>query len=145
MNAERNFAAVWAEKDPLAAAQWAETLEKESQSIVASTIASIWSTRDWSETRKWLGTISGDFRDAAVGGALISDYQGSVPPAESLPLALTMMDKQYRNAVVQHIIQRWATDEPQAAVNWIQNSVLSRDEKQGLLSLDVFSQERYQP
>ena len=145
MNAQRNFATVWAEKDPLAAARWAETLDKESQSIAANTIATIWSAQDWPETRKWLGTISGDFRDSAVGGALMSDYENRVPPVESLPLALSMMDKQYRNSVVAHIIRRWAADEPQAAVDWIQNSVLSHEEKQELLSLEVFSQERYQP
>ncbi len=144
-NAQQILASTWAEKDPLAAAQWAEGLDKEDRARAAGTIANIWKNHDWAETQQWLGTISGDFRDAAIAGALTNDYQSRVSPSEALPLALSMMDRQNRNTVVQRVIERWASDEPQAAIQWIQTSVLSREEKEGLLSLEVFTQQRYQP
>jgi hypothetical protein len=141
-NAERAFAYTWADRDPLAAAQWAEGLEMEDRAMAAGTIANIWKNRDWEEARQWLGTISGDFRDAAIAGALNDVYQGRISPAEALPLALSMMDRQNRNNVVQHVIERWGSEEPQAAIDWIQGSPLSREEKQDLLALDVFHPQR---
>jgi hypothetical protein len=143
-NAERALASSWAERDPLEAAQWAEGLELEDRVTAAGTIANLWKSRNWEEARAWLGTISGEFRDAAIAGALNFDYQGQISPAEALPLALSMMDRQNRNSVVQNVIQRWGSDQPQAAIDWIQSSPLSKEEKQDLLSLDVFKEQRPQ-
>jgi hypothetical protein len=144
MNAERRLAAEWAQKDPLAAAQWAENLSKDESSAAVNTIAGVWTANNWTETRTWLATLSGDFRDAAITGA-IGDYQTDIPPTESLPLALSMIDKEGRIAIVRNIIRQWAGNEPQLAESWIRNSTLSREEKQELLSLDVFSPERALP
>jgi hypothetical protein len=135
-NAEDRIASVWTSKDPAAAAQWAQQLAIDDQTTALVTVARIWAVQDWDGTRSWLNTLAGDARDMAVAGAVT--YTG-VPPAETLPVALSINNPQTRIHAVEGIVSSWAATDREAAATWVNGSGLSREEKQQLLSLDIFT------
>ena len=135
--AEDSLTNTWAQRDPAAAAQWTQELPAEDQGSAAFTIARIWAGQDWPETQRWLAELSGDYRDSAIAGALVS---GQVDRAESLPLAVSMTNVEARLHTLQSIIENWADTDRDQAASWIKSSSITRQEKEQLLSLDVFGQ-----
>jgi hypothetical protein len=135
-NAEQRLASAWASKDPAAAAQWVQQLPLDDQTAALLTVARLWAVQDWDGTRTWLNSLSGDARDVAVSGAVTYT---SVPPTETLPIAMSIVNREARIHTVQDIVASWAATDRDAAASWVQGSGLTREEKQELLGLDIFS------
>ena len=72
----------------------------------------------------------------AIAGAVTS---GQAEPAESLPLAVSIANPESRIHTLQYIIESWADTDREKAAAWINNSTITRAEKDQLLSLDVFA------
>jgi hypothetical protein len=137
-SAESNFAYSWAQKDPVAAADWARTLPEDEQMGVISSVMRTWAGQNWTEARKWINDQNGDLRDYAIVSALNSGTD-SISTSEGLSLAVSMTNRQMRLDAIQNFIVQWAHSEPQAAAAWVKSSPLSRQDKQQLLSNEVFS------
>ena len=134
-SAEQSLTYTWAERDPAAAARWTQELPVDDQASAAFTVARIWAGQDWPETQRWLAGLSGDYRDSAIAGAVVT---GQVDPAESLPLAESMTNVEARLHTLQGIIENWADSNRDEAAIWIKNSTITREEKEQLLGLDIF-------
>lgn len=141
MQAEASLVSEWADKDPLAAAHWMEKLSRDDQKAAIAPLMGTWVARDWNAASKWLATLSGDLRDNAIAAA-VGTYQTTVLPSETLSWALSINNKETRTDAVQNVLRQWASIDPQAAATWIRSSLLSKEEKDQLLSADIFTQER---
>src|SRR5438477_9052388 len=133
-NAEQTLATEWAQKDPVAAAHWAEGLAKEDQLAAVPGIATLWAGQDWPATRRWISTLRNDVRDEAIALVVSNNPTSRIPPSESLPLAVSIADEERRNDVIGGIIHNWAGMDPAAAEAWIKRSSLPRAQKEELLS-----------
>lgn len=132
--AEERLALSWAATDPATAAHWAEALPKSDQASVIPPLAGAWATQDWAATRRWIGTLSSDLRDQAISYA-IGNSLSNVAPTETLPLAMSMSDRDQRMRTVASVIRGWAASDRQAAETWLRTSTLRRTEKDELLTM----------
>lgn len=130
--AESTIAGVWSQKDPASASQWMATLPTDDQTEVVGTIVTNWASDNWPETSRWIETLSGDVRDRALSSAM--DRNDSTN-SDSLALALSIRDDEFRKNRIQNVIENWSYNDPQAAEAWIKNSPLSFEEQQHLLSI----------
>ena len=138
---EGDFARNWATKDPVAAVQWLEKLPEKDQSAIVDNIVGVWSTKDWPAASKWVAGLTGNVRDLAIASA-VGRAPDDVSPSEYLPLVLSIKDDQARNSATEGVVAQWAQRDPEAAVAWVKNSGLPKDEKQGILAMPAFSQQQ---
>jgi hypothetical protein len=129
--AESTIAGVWSQKDPASASQWMATLPTDDQAEIVGTIVSNWASDNWPETSRWIETLSGDVRDRALSSAM---DRNDATNSDSLTLALSIRDDEFRHNRIENVIQSWSYNDPQAAEAWVKNSPLSPEEKQHLLS-----------
>jgi len=131
-NAESTIANLWSQKDPTAASRWMATLPTDDQTEIVGTIVTNWASDNWPETSRWIETLSGDVRDRALSSAM--DRNNSTN-SDSLTLALSIRDDEFRHDRIESVIQSWSYRDPEAAEAWVKNSPLSPEERQHLLSV----------
>jgi hypothetical protein len=129
--AESTIAQMWAEKDPAAASKWVGALPANEQANVASTIARSWVDSNWPEASRWIDTLSGDAHDSAISAAM---HREGASPQESLSLAQSISDSDFRANEMDNVIRRWAVTDPKAAEIWVKGSALPPEQQAKLLS-----------
>jgi len=130
--AESTIATAWTEKDPAAASRWMVTLPADDQNSIASTITSVWMQDDWPEASRWIDTLSGDVRDSALSAAMGRD---GASESDSLSLALSIQNEELRRDRIEGVVRNWTYRDAESAEAWVNNSLLSAEEKQHLLSV----------
>jgi hypothetical protein len=129
---ESRLVSLWASKDPGSAANWVSTLPLTEQSNVAGIIANYWMDTNWPDASRWIATLTGDARDAALAAAVNRD--GSTK-YDSLSLALSIQQEQLRNNAVDQLIRSWAATDANAAETWVNGSSLSSEQQDHLRSV----------
>ena len=130
--AESTVARLWAERDPSAAAKWANTLPADEQDNVAGTIASSWVESNWTEASRWIQTLNGSAYDSAAPAAM---HREGLTPQEALSFGVAIKNDATRSYEVEEVIRQWSSKEPQAAEIWVKGSSLSAGDKENLLRL----------
>ncbi len=132
-HAETAIAQSWVDKDPVASSKWLATLSESDQKDLVETIVRGWAAQNWTDTSRWIETLTGDVRDYAISSAMNMHPEGTTE-SDSLTMALTIRNEELRTTRIYEAIQGWAYSDAQSAETWVRNSPLSSEEKEHLLS-----------
>jgi len=129
---ELTVTVAWANKDPIVASRWVETLPPADGAAIAGTLSSAWARNDPAGAARWISSLTGEIRDSAIAG-----YSPTVAlsnPADALAWALSIENERLRTRTVIPLATGWLARQPEAAHQWIEKSDLSPAEKSRLLS-----------
>jgi len=123
----------WSQQDPVAAAEWANTIKHEqSRSNAYNSISSQWITYDPTGAAQWIDTLpDGKSRDEAI-KPLVNNVK-SVDPASAFEWAETISDDNTRYKQLRDTVRQWKNTDPEAAQNAINNTDLSEEHRTKLL------------
>lgn len=130
--AQAMAAATWAHNDPAAAAAWVSSLPPAAQGEAAGLVVAMWAPQDPQASSNWINTLQGAARDSAV-----SAYSANLAPRDpstALSWAQSIASDSIRTNTVEQLVVQWLRRDPASASAWINNSQLSGEEKQRLLS-----------
>jgi hypothetical protein len=119
-------------KDPQAAVEWATALPGDVRGAAFDAAVQSWTQFDPAAAAKWIGGLPDNQRNEAL--AAYSGQVAAQDPVTALNAAATISDASIRNTSVEQILGSWLMSNRTAATTWIQNSALSADEKQHLLT-----------
>lgn len=134
--AEQQLARDLAQRNAATAAEWVKGLPQDAQQEMVPAITGVWADQNWSEASKWIAQQNGSVRDQAIVGA-ITLSQNSIPRADALPLAASIIDPGSKFVAISSIVQQWAPSDPEAAAAWVKSTSLSKKEKQAILSDNI--------
>jgi hypothetical protein len=130
--AQTMAAVKWAYNDPVAAAAWVSSLPPAAQGAASASVVAMWLPQDPQAASNWISTLQGDARDSAV-----SAYSANLAlhdPGTALTWAQSIAGDSIRTSTVEALVVQWLERDPRSASAWINNSQLSVEEKQRLLS-----------
>ena len=134
------FTARWSATDPTAALQWAETLSPaEGQQAAFSRTISDWSERNPTEISQWLGNYLAQAPADAKADKLVETLINLSPvvnsdPATALQWTSLITDPQQREVYQEKTVVRWANQDPEAALLYVQQSTaIPSDRKAALI------------
>src|SRR5207248_2214029 len=130
--AESAVASMWTEKDPAAATKWLATLPDNEQNDLVGTIVRTWANNNWTETSRWIETLSGTVRDYAISNAMNREGANE---NDSLKPALSNRNYKPRQSKIEGVVRNWSYSDPEAAESWVKNSPLSSEQREQLLSV----------
>jgi len=126
--------ALWAQKDPSAAAQILLSLPDTPARIKSmGPVAHSWAQRDPARAAVWLNTLpAGDGRDAAVQS--FANAVQRTDPEGAAAWATTLSNPDQRKLQVENIARAWLQNDTDAAKRWLASTVaLTEEAKQRLL------------
>lgn len=132
LQAGRDFAVVWANQDPAAAANWSSTLPPDSalRSRVISGIAEIWAGSDPTQAAAWIARMPSDQVHENAAKVYV-DNVALYNPAAAAAL-VPQLAAGAREAAIRKIGQSWLKWEPGAARQWLTQLSLSEDQIKAL-------------
>lgn len=122
----------WAYNDPVAAAAWVSSLPPAAQGAASASVVAMWVPQDPQAASNWINTLQGDARDSAI-----SAYSANLAPRDpgtALSWAQSIAGDSIRTSTVEALVVQWLSRDRTSASAWINNSQLSVEEKQRLLS-----------
>jgi len=115
----------WARKDAESALEWAQNLDSSEARIAASTVIGELAGQDFKKARELFQTLNGDARDGAVRDLSHHYYIGEKKRyAEAAQFLELESDGPGRSAGVRDLMANWATAEPAAAGEWLDEVLL---------------------
>ena len=129
----RSVAENWSQRDPAAAADWLVQQQGEEISRSMRDVMSNWVGQDREAALDFVNAQpEGDMRDSAASNYVFSNRGGDAQ--ESLTLAESISDEGSRSRAVGVAAIRWAQEDTEAAVEYVQNSMtLSADAKERII------------
>jgi hypothetical protein len=130
--AQTMAAASWAYNDPVAAAAWVSSLPPDGQGAAAVTLVAQWAPQDPRAAMDWVATLQGPAHDSAI--SAYSAHLALRDPGAALGWAQSIASDSIRASTVEALVVQWLERDRTRASAWINNSQLSVEEKQRLLS-----------
>lgn len=126
-SAVRTIAEQWSEENPAAAAEWLVQQDGDEVSRSMRDVMSNWVGEDRVAALQFVNAQpEGEMRDSAAATYVYSNRDGDVQ--QTLELAETISDESSRSRAVGITAIRWAQDDKEAAVEYVQNSASLSEE-----------------
>jgi hypothetical protein len=119
--------------DPKGASEWAVTLPADIRDNSLRQAMHYWAASDPPSAGDWINGLNGDVRDQATSAYAATLTKKS--PSLAADWAMTISDTKTRDSSLDRIASEWLRKNAADATRWIQNSALSIEQKQRLLTL----------
>lgn len=130
--AGRDFAVVWANYDPAAAASWSAGLAADSalRTRALAGVAEIWAASDPAQAAAWISRLPSD-RAHETAAKVYVDNVALYNPAAAAAM-VPQLGAEAREAAIRKIGQSWLKSDPGAARQWLSQLNLSDDQMKTL-------------
>lgn len=128
----RNFAVVWANRDPAAAASWSAALPLDSalRSRAIAGVTEIWAGGDPVQAAAWISRLPSD-RAREVAATVYVDNVADANPVAAAAM-VPQLGADAHNAAIMKIGRFWLKSDAEAARRWLTQMNLSEDQMQAL-------------